>query len=93
MCWALNHQNTMEMAQGHISLSSVRCTRNVQMSTSHSREFQGALRYNTPSHSREFQGALRYNSPDCPVSQRSNDYLHQRSTLTAGTVQHSTMQK
>jgi hypothetical protein len=21
MCWALNHQNTMEMAQGHISLS------------------------------------------------------------------------
>jgi hypothetical protein len=24
------------------------------------------------SHSREFQGALRYNSPDCPVSQRSN---------------------
>jgi hypothetical protein len=25
------------------------------------------------SHSREFQGTLRYNSPDCPVSQRSND--------------------
>jgi hypothetical protein len=21
MCWALNHQNTLEMAQGHISLS------------------------------------------------------------------------
>jgi hypothetical protein len=31
--------------------------------------------------------------PDCPVSQRSNDYLRQRSTLTAGTVQHSTSQK
>jgi hypothetical protein len=31
--------------------------------------------------------------PDCPVSQRSNDYLCQRSTLTAGTVQHSTVQK
>jgi hypothetical protein len=27
---------------------SVRCTRTVQMSTSHSREFQGALRYNSP---------------------------------------------
>jgi hypothetical protein len=23
MCWALNHQNTLEMAQGHISLSVV----------------------------------------------------------------------
>jgi hypothetical protein len=23
MCWALNHQNTLEMAQGHISLSGV----------------------------------------------------------------------
>jgi hypothetical protein len=21
MCWALNHENTLEMAQGHISLS------------------------------------------------------------------------
>jgi hypothetical protein len=57
---------------------SVRCTRTVQVSTSHSRENEGAL---------------RYNSPDCPVSQWSNDYLRQRSTLTAGTVQHSTAQK
>jgi hypothetical protein len=24
MCWALNHQNILEMAQGHISLSSTR---------------------------------------------------------------------
>ena len=38
----------------------VRCTRAVQLRTSHSREFQGSL---------------RYNSPDCPVSQRSNDSL------------------
>jgi hypothetical protein len=36
------------------------CTRAVQLQTSHSREFQGTL---------------HYNSPDCPVSQRSNDYL------------------
>jgi hypothetical protein len=57
---------------------SVRCTRTVQMSNSHSREFQGAL---------------RYNSPDCPVCQRSNDYLRQQSTLTEGTVQYSTAQK
>jgi hypothetical protein len=38
----------------------VRCTRTVQVSTSHSREIEGAL---------------HYNSLDCPVSQRSNDYL------------------
>jgi hypothetical protein len=44
-------------------------------------------------HSREFQGALHYNSPDCPVCQRSNGYLHQWSTLTAGIVQHSIAQK
>jgi hypothetical protein len=35
------------------------------------------------SHSREFQGALRYNSPDCPVCQRSNDSLRQRPTLSS----------
>jgi hypothetical protein len=32
------------------------------------------------SHSREFQGTLRYNSPDCPVCQQKNGYLRQRST-------------
>jgi hypothetical protein len=57
---------------------SVRCTRTVQMSTSHSLENQGVL---------------RYNSPNCLVCQRSNVYLGQQSTLTAGTVQHSTTQK
>ena len=57
---------------------SVRCTRTVQVSTSHSQENEGALRYNLP---------------DCPVFQQSNGYLRQWSTLTAGTVQHSTMQK
>jgi hypothetical protein len=24
MCWALNHENNIEMAQGHISLSTLR---------------------------------------------------------------------
>jgi hypothetical protein len=42
------------------------------------------------SHSRQSQGVLRYNSLDCPVSQRSNDYLRQRSTakvpVTVNTV-------
>jgi hypothetical protein len=33
-------------------------------------------------HSRVSQSALRYNSPDCPVHQRSNGYLAQRSTAT-----------
>jgi hypothetical protein len=42
------------------------------------------------SHSWEFQGALRYNSPDYPVSQRSNGYLRQRSTLQSATVAYST---
>jgi hypothetical protein len=45
------------------------------------------------SHSREFQGALLYNSPDCPVYLWSNGYLRQRLTLTEGIVQHSTAQK
>ena len=40
---------------------SVRCTRTVQGSTSHSRENAGAL---------------HYNSLDCLVSQRGNGYLH-----------------
>jgi hypothetical protein len=40
---------------------SVRCTMTVQVSTSHSRENEGTL---------------RYNSSDYPVCQRSNDYLH-----------------
>ena len=35
---------------------SVRCTRTVQVSTSHSQENEGAL---------------RYNSPDCPVCHRT----------------------
>jgi hypothetical protein len=39
---------------------SVRCTRTVQVSISHSRENEGAL---------------HYNSPDCLVSHRSNGYL------------------
>jgi hypothetical protein len=34
----------------------------------------GAIQLRT-SHSWEFQGALYYNSPDCPMSQRSNDSL------------------
>jgi hypothetical protein len=38
----------------------VRCARTVQVSTSHSQENEGVL---------------RYNSPDYPVSQRSNGYL------------------
>ena len=41
------------------------------------------------SHSREFQGALCYNSPDCPMSQRSNGYLGQRSTLQSVKVGYS----
>jgi hypothetical protein len=38
----------------------------------------GALR---TSHSREFRGVLRYNSPDCPVSQRSNGSLRANDRL------------
>jgi hypothetical protein len=53
---------------------SVRCTKVVQMSTSHSREFGDVL---------------RYNSPDCPVCQRSNGSLHQRSTLQSATMMNS----
>jgi hypothetical protein len=46
---------------------SVRCTRAVQLQTSHSQEFEDAF---------------RYNSPDCPVSQQSNgSLLIQRSTV------------
>jgi hypothetical protein len=70
MCWTLNHQNILEMAQGHISFSvvdwctglsgvppdSVGCTMLVQIQSSHSREFKGAL---------------RYNSLDCPVCHRT----------------------
>jgi hypothetical protein len=50
----------------------VRCTRTVQHQTSHSREFKGAL---------------RYNSPDCPVCQRSNGYLRATADSTNLTVQ------
>jgi hypothetical protein len=56
---------------------SVRCTRSVQRSTSHSRVSSGAL---------------RYNSPDCPVHQRSNDYLAQRSTTKAKEQRNSAQQ-
>jgi hypothetical protein len=49
----------------------VRCTRPVQLRTSHSREFQDDL---------------RYNSPDCPVSQRSNDSLRANDSLQYATV-------
>jgi hypothetical protein len=35
------------------------------------------------SHSRVFASALHYNSPDCPVHQRSNDYLAHRSPAKA----------
>jgi hypothetical protein len=42
--------------QSGVPPDSVRCTRTVQMSTSHSREFQGALHYNLP---------------DCPVRHRT----------------------
>jgi hypothetical protein len=38
------------------------------------------------SHSREFQGALHYNSPDCPVSQRSNGSLRANGHLPPWTV-------
>jgi hypothetical protein len=38
----------------------------------------GALR---TSHSREFQGSLRYNSPDSPVCQQSNGSLHANGRL------------
>jgi hypothetical protein len=34
-------------------------------------------------HLQKFGKPLRYNSPDCPVCQRSNDYLRQRSSTTA----------
>jgi hypothetical protein len=53
----------------------VRCTRRVQFPTSHSREFRGAL---------------LYNSPDCPVSQRSNDSLRANGQLCRATVLNST---
>jgi hypothetical protein len=33
------------------------------------------------SHSREFEDALRYNAPDCPVSQRSNSSLRTNGRL------------
>jgi hypothetical protein len=42
------------------------CTRPVQAETSHSREFGGVL---------------RYNSPDCPVSQWSNGSLRANGRL------------
>jgi hypothetical protein len=50
---------------------SVRCIRTIQGSTSHSRENAGTL---------------RYNSPDCPVSQRSNDYLRATVDSDSGIV-------
>jgi hypothetical protein len=45
------------------------------------------------SHSREFQGVLRYNSSDCPVSQRATPIQRQRSTLQSATVATVTRQK
>jgi hypothetical protein len=53
---------------------SVRCTRVVQVSTSHSWENEGAL---------------RYNSSDCSVSQRATAIQCQRSTLQSATVSYS----
>jgi hypothetical protein len=50
---------------------SVRCTRTVQGSTSHSRENAGEL---------------RYNSPDCPVCQPRNGYLHAMVDSDSATV-------
>jgi hypothetical protein len=41
------------------------------------------------SHSRENEGTLRYNSPDCPVSQRATAIQRQRSTLQSATVSYS----
>jgi hypothetical protein len=41
------------------------------------------------SQSQVSQGALRYNSSDCPVHQRSNDYLAQWSTVKAWTQSYS----
>jgi hypothetical protein len=49
--------------------------------------------YNSNNHSRENEGALRYNSPDCPMSQRSNDSLRQWSTLQSATVKNIVVQK
>jgi hypothetical protein len=45
------------------------------------------------SHSREFKGALCYNSPDCPVSQRATAIQRQRSTLQSATLSNSSVQK
>jgi hypothetical protein len=60
----------------------VRCTRAVPVPTSHSREFNSALRYNSPDSHRTVRWAS---------AQRISSA--QRSTLTAGTVQHSARQK
>jgi hypothetical protein len=57
---------------------SVRCTRTIQ---------------GPSSHSWVFAGAFQYNSPDCPMCQRQRLSSAQRSTLTAGIVQHSARQK
>jgi hypothetical protein len=57
---------------------SVRCTRTVQSSTSHSREFGDAL---------------RYYSSNCPVRQRSNYSLRHWSTLQSATVMNNVVQK
>jgi hypothetical protein len=40
-----------------------------------------------------FTDALRYNSPDCPVHQRSNDYLAQRSTAKGADSVNNARQK
>jgi hypothetical protein len=68
VCWRMAHRT-------------VRCTRTVQVSTNHSRENEGAL---------------RYNSPDYPVCHRTVQWASgataicaQRSTLTAGTVSYN----
>jgi hypothetical protein len=57
---------------------SVRCTRAVQVSTSHSRENEGVH---------------RYNSPDCPVSQRATANQCQRSTPKVPATVNSARQK
>jgi hypothetical protein len=69
MCWALNHQNTLEMAQGHISLSQTVSGVHRTLSNAPGR---APSKHATLGFS---QDALRYNSLYCPVSQRSNGNL------------------
>jgi hypothetical protein len=65
VCWKMAHR-TVRCATGQCPVHQA-----VQLQTSHSWEFQGAL---------------HYNSPDCPVSQRSNGSLRANGHLPQWTV-------